>query len=291
MLSATEQARLENLLKVKTQSFVQLLDQLRAFEQTHRVSLSVIGSVAEQAYWLDSDLDVYLDEHCSPLTWSAWLDLGASQPKLDAICYPSATFKQTILEQGKRPLQVKEALQPFSQWHRLIEQFPQRRHDKILCTLDNSAHYVAQLRDRMMLITDLSANATHCCGQDLSTTDYAFIYYQPLKQLVFRFVWVVVMLLSRYEQLFAPKGAEVAQTVTPEQWRQWFKTLTKPTAARPALVIAQADEIADLVAKFYQQTEPNNPDVISYLNDWLTHYADFEAAVRYWIAQHWLPQL
>jgi hypothetical protein len=291
MLSASEQARLEALLEVKTQSLVQLLDQLIVFEQTHRVSLSVIGSVAEQAYWLDSDLDVYLDEHCSPLTWSAWLDLGESQPKLDAICYPSSTFKQTILEQGKRPAIVKEALQQFTQWHRLIELFPQRRHDKILCTSDNSAHYVAQLRNRMMLITDLSASATPCYDQNRSSTDYAFIYYQPLKQLVFRFVWVVVMLLSRYEQLFSPQGAEVAETVTPEQWRHWFKTLTKSTASRPALVIAQSDVIAGLVAEFYQQIEPNNPDVIRYLNDWLTHYAAFEAAVRHWIAQHWLPQL
>jgi hypothetical protein len=290
MLSASEHARLESLLAAKKDSLLLLLDQLMAFEQTHRVSLSVIGSVAELAYWLDSDLDVYLDQHCSPLTWSAWLDLDASQPKLDAICYPSSTFKQTILEQGKRPLQVKEALQQFSQWHRLIEQFPQRRHDKILCTLDNSAHYVAQLQDRLTWIKGLSAGSSGSL-EHARIEDYAFIYHQPLKQLAFRFVWIVVMLLSRYEQLFSPQGAEVAQTVTAEQWQQWVKTLAKPTATRPALTLPQSELVADLVAEFYAQVYPNNADVLSYLNEWLRHYEAFETVVRDWIAQHWLPQL
>lgn len=295
-LTLTQQSLLIEKLKQKKTGLIGLLEKLAAFEITHGVELWVIGSVAECGYWLDSDLDVFLDENCKKEVWQTWLDLDAEHGELDAIFNPKPEFKTRILESGERPSEVIAKLNLFDSEQGLIEQFAKRRHDKILQTLDNSAYFI----DRLEGFKSMIANGLNKFEEGVK--DQAFSRYLErsylqsvyVENVAFRFVWVSLMVLSRYEHLLEPIGPEIKDHISARDWLKWVDELAHSRAGRPAFMIQQAALIEDFYqAMEFEQTLDDDAqsdesiDVTARLNEWVTAYWCFDRDTREWLAKHW----
>lgn len=264
------------LLRVKKRELIGLLERLQTFEQTYAVELKVIGSVPESCYWLDSDVDVYWVDPGSSEGWAAWQALGQAHPKLDLIIDPTDEYKAHIMQQGVAPAGLLKRLKAFSDEPALIDRFAQYRHDKLVRTLDNSVYPLQQ-------VIVLKSQAV--------AANPAVLYGPEVKQLAFRFVWVGLMILSRYEHLLHPLGAEVANTLSVDDWWTWVDCLAHPSCDRPPFLVQDANLVAEVYGAAHQQAWQSPQAIQAGLQAWLDAFKAFDTYTREWVSENWTPQL
>lgn len=273
--------QLIGLLRAKKRELIRLLEKLETFEKAYSVKLKVIGSVPEFCYWLDSDIDVYWVNPDSSEVWAAWQALGQAHPKLDLIIDPTDEYKAHIMQQGVAPVDLLQRLIAFSDEPALIECFAQYRHDKVVRTLDNSAYQLQQVIDIKLALDD---------GPQIAISS-AVLQGAEVKALAFRFVWVGLMILSRYEHLMHPIGAEVAQTVSANDWLSWVDRLAHPSCVRPPFIVKDANLVAEVYGAVHQQAWQSPQTIQSGLQLWLDAFMRFDTYTRTWISEYWTPQL
>mgnify|MGYP005749061891 CR=1 FL=1 len=294
MLNQQQKAQLIEALKRKKSVLLTMVDRLIEFEEMHKCELLVVGSVPLCEYWLDSDLDVYLDASKFVSASKDWLALAEHDEKLDAIVSPAPAFLEQIKRDGVRPSEVKQRLVEFSDESDLIQCFAQRRHDKILRCLDSTGYFVDQLESLKRQIEKQHTNSTTRPGD--CAIESSLLYGQEVGEAAFRFVWVSVMILSRYEMLMSPIGAEAEHWVTVEKWRQWVKVLAQPQTDRMPFIVAHAQWVEDFYRHKHDKTPVTNPplqanDAVQKLAFWQQALEDFEEYTRQWIAENWRSRL
>jgi hypothetical protein len=294
MLNQRQTAQLIEALKRKKSALLAMLERLIEFEQAQPCRLFVVGSVPLCEYWLDSDLDVYLDESEFASAQSAWLDLAQSDEKLDAIVSPAPAFLAQIKRDGVDPSEAKQRLIEFSDEADLIDEFAQRRHDKILRCLDSSGYFIDQLESLKQLIEKQGKKTSTRPGD--GSIDSSLLYGQAVSEAAFRFVWVSVMILSRYEMLWSPVGAEAEHWVSADKWNQWVAILVQPQADRSSFIVPHAQQVEDFYRHKHENASNNPPllpadEVLQKLSFWQQALEDFEEYTRQWIAENWRNQL
>lgn len=283
------------LLQAKKQALLRLLEVLVAFEHDQACELRIIGSVAECGYWLDSDLDAYLDKARFEQAWEAWLRLDSAHEKLDAIFYPLPMFKAQIERTGLRPQAVIDRLRAWHDEKKLIAEFAQRRQEKILRSLDSAWVFVEKLAFLKTLADFEQSRLTHEDDADLAASlAQDLCYARYIEKVAFRFVWVGLMILSRYEFLLQPKATEVMFKFSEKDWHEWVEVLANPTTQRPPFIMPASD----LVADFYRCQETRRQGLMtshSALNPthritaWQQAFEALDTYTREWIAQNWRP--
>ena len=266
-----DNSKLVKLLKLKRQSLCGLLQNLVAFEQRYLVEVLVVGSVAQCQYWLDSDLDVFLPAGQDSDLHAAWFELSRTDSTFDMIIDPAIEYKRQILAEGRRPQVLLDLLNKFHDEAMLIAAFPNVRKAKILRTLDNSRFFIAEL-------ASIKSNT-------LSPVTLQWQF--KVEQVAFRFVWVSVMILSRYDHLFHPIGAEIRHQVSASDWMDWVGELAQASQQRPAFEV----KYAELIAHFYRNKTACDEFAVQDVDSWIDAFWAFDSYTRDWLAEHWLPQL
>lgn len=286
MQNQVNDAVLIERLTAKKQQLLADLARLIAFEQRYGVVLKVIGSVPQCAYWLDSDIDVYVDASALPHRPQTWQLFDASD-NFDLILHPNDVFKQHILLEGVSPHEARYRLAGFDGQRELIRHFAARRYSKMQRTLDNSAFYLAQLAPLQKL----------CLAQTGFTDAFAAgVVCQPdIGQVAFRFVWLSLMVLSGYEHWLAPKGHEMQYRLRVEDWQACYRLLTQPTTNRAAFDCPGAALVEDFYRRLTDQAwlhsngDGADVDPLVRLNAWQQAFIDFEGYTRRWLDQNWAP--
>lgn len=294
MTSISSRSNLICLLETKKQRLMSGLDALVQFEKKHDVSLRLVGSVPECAYWLDSDIDVYLDRNMLVKEPDAWIELDECD-SFDVIVQPDIGFKQRILSEGVSPTEAKARLAAFNGEIRLVEGFAKRRYNKILQTLDNSRYFLKQLA-RLQAFYTRHTTTPFQSGQ-VDSFLQALAYDVRIGKVAFRFVWVGLMVLSGYEHLEQPKSREMEYRFGIEDLKKWHQQLGEPIENRAPFDISGAE----LVLDFYQRVErgvlsnpfslPADLDPIKRVDEWQQAFEAFDHYTRQWLEHHWKPQL
>ncbi|WP_157792627.1 hypothetical protein [Thiomicrospira microaerophila] len=292
-LTPQQCAQLIDQLQQKKQKLIDLMTHLIRFEQRYGTPLWVVGSVARCRYWLDSDVDVYLDlalfKQAHPEDEYAWVALD-ELASIDMIVYPPHAFKKRIEAQGIRPDELRRKLAMFDDEASLIKVFAQRRIKKIERTLDNSHFMVA----KVVKLQGMYVKATQSAFDDDAFLANMLVYDQRVQQLAFRFVWVGLMILSRYEHFFDPKGAEVKGMISETDWQHWCDQLAQPTTDRAPFVMPGRERVADLYRyldstnAYKIQPTPKAIEPMKRLGEWIDSFAEFECYTRAWLTTNWV---